>query len=407
MALNYLLKSILNIVLSIIFIFYNIEIYANLANWTRNDPFPLFSTIYPYSYLTRKQKTNLAFFDYDYPPTNFRASISGYRQYASFARDCDGDVINLGDSHKGRWNMLGLFYDPILRDKLFKLLGITSDILDNNTVCNVQDNRKNCFCLVTDPTLSDPNKEFGFFSIPALYRKYGLRFESEFFLIDRCFYSVGIKVQFGVADIKQAPFSFEDFTCQALGVACPASNASIHTGGDSPCPTPKPAIPPVVNPEFSIQTTEGVSTTAPNVPPCLTDYGPVSTTSCVFLPQTFTPCCDSTLCLSFSAECKAKVIENIMRQRRLITKYLGINTLKYDHVGLEDARIYVFWRHIFVINEEDERYPRLVFTPFAEAGAAMPLDVQFDTNKFFGLPIGNNSHLSTGANFGCTLDFLD
>ncbi len=410
MTLNYLSKFLNNyiigyIILSLI-IFKDTVIYANLANLTSNDPFPLFSSVYPYSYLTAKQKANLSFFDYDYPPTSFRASVSGYRQFANYARDCDGNAINIGDNPNGRWNMLGLFYDPILRYKLFNLLKLTflplplgscTQILpldDNNIV-----NNNNTFCLITDPDLSDPNQEFGFFTIPAIYRKYGLRFETEFLILDRCFYSVGLKFQIGVANVKQMALRFDDLTCQSIGTTCPA-----FSGSPTPntCTQPAPAIPVVVNPKFT-----NTDDTAIVVPPCLTSDGPVATSPCVPQKQTFKPCCNQKLCLTFPADAKRIVIEYIMRQRQLIDKYLGINSLKYDHVGMEDFRIYLFWRRVFVINQESELYPRLLFTPFVEAGAALPLDTQFTTNKFFGIPVGNNSHVSTGATFGGTLDFLD
>ncbi|CDK30381.1 hypothetical protein [Candidatus Babela massiliensis] len=396
MALNYLLKNYKYIVGTFIFIFLNTDLLANLANMTRNDPFPLFSSIYPYTYLSRHQREGLALFDYSYPATKLRMSVSGYRQYASFARDKNGNVMNLGDNPRGRWNMLGLFYDPVLRDKLFTLLDINDTLLPSYDCHSNLDANVQCYCFITDPNFSDPNKEFGFFTIPAIYRKYGIRFENELVLVDRCFYSIGLKIQFGVADIKQMPFRFSDLTCQALGIACPANTTVINTAG---CATPGPAEPAAVNPTFIAGTTA--------IPPCPTTNGPVTSSPCVPLPQRFTPCCDSRVCLSFTPECKKIVIEDIMRQKNIITRFLGIDSLVYDHVGVEDFRISLFWRHIFVINQEDERYPRLLFTPFIEAGAALPLDIQVKTDRFFGLPVGNNSHLSTGVTFGGTLDFLD
>ncbi len=404
MTLRFISKNYIIIFLHLAVILINIDIHANLANMTRNDPFPLYSSVYPYSYLTTKQKVNLMLFDYTYPATKMRLSVSGYRQFANYARDKNGNAVNIGDVPNGPWNMLGLFYDPVLRDKLFTVLDIQSTLLPSY-VCNADvASNTQCYCLITDPRFSDPNKEFGFFTIPAIYRKYGLRFENEILLIDSCFYAIGLKFQFGVADVKQMPYYFSDLTCQALGIACPATCITSTSGSctaidTSTCTLPAPQEPPIVNPVF-IPDTE-------TIPPCPTAQGPVTPNDCVPVTQRFEPCCNNTLCLSYTPECKKLVIEYIMRQKEQITRFLGIDPLRYNHIGVEDFRVSLFWRHVFVVNEESEKYPRLLFTPFLEAGAALPLDKQVKSNHFFGLPVGNNSHLSTGVTFGGTLDFLD
>ncbi len=374
------------------------SLHAELPNATNNDPYPLYSSVYPYSYLATRQKAHLMRFEYAYPVDRFRISISGFGQFANRARDSERNVINIGDIN-GRWNMLALFYDPPLQTQLFSILGIPANLKDTKPIC---------FADITDPRKIDPNEEFGFFTIPAWYRKYGARFESEILLIDKCFYSVGLKVQFGIADVRQTVMRFDDLTCQALGVACPtngcqedpANNCKSGVPNPPPFPDPTPITPPFTDPNFQ-------APCPPTSPNCLGPSFPAAPKECITLPQTFVPCADSTCCFSFDCDCKRLVIENIMKQRDLIADFLGLDICNYHKIGVEDLRIDLFWREIFVINQESEIYPRLLFMPFAELGFGIPMEKAKPVNKPFAVPIGNNGHASLGGKFGFTLDFLD
>lgn len=96
-----------------------------------------------------------------------------------------------------------------------------------------------------------------------------------------------------------------------------------------------------------------------------------------------------------------------MRKHNIITRFFGLNTNSFDKVDLEDFRMILFWRQVFIINEEDEFYPRLLLIPWAEAGVALPLGRQRNLAKPFSLPIGNNDHVSAGFCAGFTLTYLD
>lgn len=377
------------------------------SNWVRNDQYPLYSSVYPYDYLTRWQKANLRRFEYTYPVERFRLSISGFRQSARQARDNQRNVINIGDIN-GRWNMLGLFYDPASRARFTDIVNV--DDIKVNDPCNPTEecDRQLCFDQVTRPELSDPNKEFGFFTIPALYRKYGVRFESEILLLERCFYAIGLRMQFGVADVRQTILDFGDLTCQALGIACPATipgNLTCTTPGqmscatNTTCPAPQPANPIGITPPF----------TDPNNPSLACSCFPAEQfqRDCVPLVQRFRPCCNSTCCFSYDCNCKRFVIENIMKQKQLIADRLCLDICNYHKIGFEDLRISAFWRQIFVINEESDIYPRLLIMPFIEAGVGVPMDKRISTFKPFAVPTGNNGHASVSVLAGFTLDFLD
>ena len=63
-----------------------------------------------------------------------------------------------------------------------------------------------------------------------------------------------------------------------------------------------------------------------------------------------------------------------MNQKDLIAKVLNLDIGNYHKVGVDDLRLLLFYRHIFIINEDDENYPRVLFMPFAEAGVGIPME---------------------------------
>ena len=96
-----------------------------------------------------------------------------------------------------------------------------------------------------------------------------------------------------------------------------------------------------------------------------------------------------------------------MRRRNRIASVLNLDINNYHKVGLDDLRLLLYWRHIYIINEDDERYPRVLFMPFAEAGVGIPMEKYQPTNKPFAVSIGNNNHTYIGGTAGFTIDFLD
>ena len=369
--------------------------YAELPNLTRNDQYPIFSSVYPYEFLAMRQKAQLMRFDYTYTPARFRISVSGYRQYASTARDSERNAINIGDIN-GRWNMLGLFYDPKMAAILFEALGINPSTIPGppSGITSLP-----CLNYITQPNLVDPNQEFGFFTIPMLYRKYGARFESEILLIDRCYYAVGLRVQWGLADVRQTVCSFQDLTCQALGISCPAGTPQViesPTGNAPSTVTFTGITPPYTDPNSPT----GVTCPA---------NSPMSTcgNNCVEPLQVFTPYTSQQVAMGFDGYCKQFVIQNIMNQTPLIAKVLDLDICNYHKVGVDDLRMLLYWRHIYITNEDDERYPRVLFMPFAEAGVGIPMEKAEPTYKPFSVPIGNNNHTYVGGTAGFTIDFLD
>ncbi|MBP6869966.1 hypothetical protein KBC04_03730 [Candidatus Babeliales bacterium] len=76
--------------------------------------------------------------------------------------------------------------------------------------------------------------------------------------------------------------------------------------------------------------------------------------------------------------------------------------------GVEDMQFLAFLRHAFPIHPNDpEKYASVIATPYANIGATLPLAAVQDYSKLYGLPLGNNSHVSVGGVVGLTLDFID
>jgi hypothetical protein len=96
-----------------------------------------------------------------------------------------------------------------------------------------------------------------------------------------------------------------------------------------------------------------------------------------------------------------------MGQRNAIAQLLGLDICNYHKVGMDDLRLSIYWRQLFVVNEDKEQYPRLVFMPFAQVGVGIPMMKEIKSNELFALPNGNNRHTFVGARAGFTLDFLD
>ena len=96
-----------------------------------------------------------------------------------------------------------------------------------------------------------------------------------------------------------------------------------------------------------------------------------------------------------------------MNQREKIADILGLDICNYHKMGLDDLRASLFYRHIFIINEDNEQYPRVLFMPFAELGGSIPMTKGIDPNDMFAVPFGNNHFKSVGGKAGFTIDFLD
>lgn len=323
------------------------------GNLTKNDPYPLYSAIYPYDFLGRREKLEAFFRHHEiYEEDRFRISLTGFRQTANCAKATDGQQSAIGDLPYGvGLNMGALFFDPLVAQELATILDINAQVTDMFMTATGE---QGCFNMIRSPFRTDPNQMFGFLSLPIHYRKYGVRLEAEILLIDNCFDALGLKIQASIADIRQTVTFFNDQTCSASILQCPAHN----------------------------EATQSSSTTQCNNELC---------------------------CLGYSCDCKTLMIRKIMEQKDTIAHYLNLDFCDTFHdIGMEDLRLGLYWRHIYDLNPlEINQWPRVLFVPFLEAMVGIPMSPRLSPRQIFGVPLGNNGHTNAGAAGGFTLDFLD
>lgn len=203
-----------------------------LSNLTNNDPFPLFSTKEPYNFLTNHARWNIMAGD-NVPLERLSAAVTAFRQAADKARNFDKERVQLGDI-RGRWNMLALTYDPatvLVSNTIRSFLNtdplqtdpdlVRPDLRPEFTTDEIVTITRECIPLLSDPCNTDTNEKLGFFSVPAKYRKDGIRFDIDMQLTCDC----GISLEFGFADIKNQPCDFitecpETVTCNSADGPC-------------------------------------------------------------------------------------------------------------------------------------------------------------------------------------------
>ncbi|MBA2307432.1 hypothetical protein H0W26_04840, partial [Candidatus Dependentiae bacterium] len=62
---------------------------------------------------------------------------------------------------------------------------------------------------------------------------------------------------------------------------------------------------------------------------------------------------------------------------------------------------------LYIMNEDNEYYPRVHFMPFAEGGVGIPMFKEERNKQLFAVPFGSNRHASIVGRAGFTIDFPD
>ncbi len=342
-------------------VFVYIPLPAPITNLTNNDPFPVYSPVFPNDYLTR----NIRYYYIDgldsYCQEKVQFSISPFRQSADSGNDIHKRKTGLGNL-TGRWNIPALFYPEKFgtQDERFAIQNTIIDALDAESPSSETSLRTDltttCSAII-NPWYSDVRKEFGFFDVDIKYRKYGLRFQLDFLLKD----PVGIRVQTGFANIKQVPYFF-DLTCSATGLACPAGCTSPDISCcESGAPTPGAAN------------------------PCITN------TACVDV---------------FGCYCKQIMIDKVMKQREIIARALNLNIDRMESQGFEDTRISIFFRRAYAINADRDDWHFFLCTPYLTLDTLLPSGKNTNPRNIFALPLGNRGHYGLGGTAGITFDFV-
>lgn len=166
----------------------------------RNDPAPIYKTLDPQTFLLTREKLILKGYAVDTPrPERISLSLSPFGQRSVIAKDKCKNDINLGNID-GRWAMVGLLMGDVPEGYQ---LPPTLQVARQNLFPNQPPGTP-----INDPTAVDKNQLCGFFTIPANYRKYGMRFNFEAQLIG----DVGVSIDVGLANISLTPCPFINLT---------------------------------------------------------------------------------------------------------------------------------------------------------------------------------------------------
>ena len=160
----------------------------SITSLAKNDPDPMFSMLDPQTFLYTRKKLILK--GYDVSPERreyIGISISPFGHNANIGHDIAGHPVELGDIN-GAWDMLAILYGNLPAGKNYgpELTAAQACIFPGGIGLN-------------NPDYIDKNCIVGFFSIPLVYRKRGLRFEFDANILD----DFGISVQTGLTDMTQ------------------------------------------------------------------------------------------------------------------------------------------------------------------------------------------------------------
>lgn len=162
-----------------------------LTSYSRNDPYPVFTTLDPHDFLYTRKKQQLKGEKTEISGTErFGFSLSPFGQNADQGKNLTKEKSELGDL-TGRWGLVALMYGSLPQ-------GTTS------FTPTLEAARAAIFPAyppgtINDPSYIDPKQQFGFISFPIKYRKRGLRFECSLQIIN----DIGITLQSGLSDICQ------------------------------------------------------------------------------------------------------------------------------------------------------------------------------------------------------------
>lgn len=351
-----------------------------LSFLSQNDPFPMYSSIYPHDFLTGRERRYKRGFIDDDSPERMAFSVSPFFQTARRGKNRHRLNSQLGDIH-GPWSIIGLLYGPVpcgqergpILDRTFK----QAKFCGQDAFCvTISDPSITNTRFMHDPTFADPGQRFGFISAPLKYRKVGLRFEGQGMLSN----DWGITFKIGVADISQTlqgslcdePIDCDDFCC--------TQTRSCDTGST----LTKIIAPGFIDLTPLAQTREFVTDDA-----CTT--------------QSVT--CTSSL---YDGEDKSTIEALLISKLKDVFKEIKLDVCDFHDTSIEDAQFSLFWRHPYVVNGGDKNgYSEYTFTPFASVDVGIGIGREKDPAKAFSLSFGNNGHHALGFTGGFDIDFSD
>lgn len=330
------------------------------------DPYPMYSTLDPQEFMCRKYRQWLKGLSDKEETERVRFAISPFAQFADRGRNIYNDQVNLGDLG-GRWNMIALLFGSTPTGK--SLPSSLETAKDNLFGQNIG--------VIPNPEIYlDPEKQFGFFTVPLKYRKSGVRFEFDLRIVK----DLGFKIQFGYACICQR---LEDL-CQrydiCAGTACigmdACSNKTITKADESACGDCE-------HKGYVL---------------------PIDLTNCTTKTQMPT---------SVPSESEIKQIEKadvqfyLMNQLHTIARELCIDLCNFNKGSIEDVKLNFYWRHVLEVNEDRDGWENFLLIPFLEACYTVGSAEEINPSQIFSAPFGNNGHNSIGVMGGLLIDFTE
>lgn len=329
----------------------NTSLLQAMTMYSRQDPYPLYSTLDPQTFVYRRYREQLLQNDYAQLSCDWaHIGITAFGQNANEGKNLCGQRVELGDLN-GRWFMPGLLYGPVPAGQtLPAILGTAKTAL---------------FAVPADTVINDcqgfdKKQLMGFFSVPLNYRKRGVRFQIEAQLC--C--DVGIVLEAGLADIWQS--------------VCPSYI----------CPCPPEAIPepPVIGQQDPDVHCAAVCQTYINE----TDKVAPADSPLPGLPNMTKANVNKYLMCPFLCN---------------IVPEICINVDDYHKLSAEDVRVGLYWRHAYVISDTRSKWPEFLFLPFAMIKASFPASKKICPNQVFAVSAGNDGHYAVGASCGMSGEF--
>ncbi|MEX0939815.1 MAG: hypothetical protein WDZ41_00470 [Candidatus Babeliales bacterium] len=318
-----------------------------LSSLAKNDPYPIFSTTYPYNYLLESTKLCLKECPCDYECAccfdYFSIAFSGIYQKANKGRNYDREKVPLGDL-EGRWHMLGMLYGPV---------PVGNPNACPNTLMNTRlgEAKQTIFGVMPNDIVpqdlirTDSMERVGFFTVPIKYRKNGVRFE----VCVQPHPDFGLMLQGGYVEIKQTLTDFIDLT--------PSFTETMFLEG--------------------VQ--EGLA--------------PQFTEEQINLIQD--------LLMSASSA------NRIFREQGIEKRSNTVNVCDFRESSFEDLRFSLWARHVFQLNKCCCDWPEFLLIPFFNFEGSIPGSRKLDRMNFLAAPFGNNGHYSLGFTSGFHIDFIE
>jgi len=341
-----------------------------ITSLSRNDPIPSYTAQNPFALLgTRHYEYLKEHQGEDY--SHMSIEMLPFYQRATRGNDVCGNSTELGDIN-GRWNMIALLpfnvegataasttnlntdlpcgyeFPQILVNIRDQLLEEIDEVVVPYGSSKLPDDLKTVQGLLDlQKSNTATFQNFGFFSVPMKYRKFGIRFNVQFYIAG----GLGATLQTGFADISQCA-SFVDLT-HCASWQNPFNNLVSHEEDDS--------VAHVLTPTWK--------------------------------------------------EITKKVSKILMANLSdiLSSTQICLDSCDFKDSSIEDLHGEVFWRYPIQMNKEikNAQYPKFLFIPFCALGGTYAIAKKRDYSQLLGLPFGNDEHSAIRARGGLSLDFYD